>query len=1643
MALDPSTGSRPRPARPEEGSRGPGNPPPKPAAAGKPDEGSRGLTPRPQPNRILQERFGFHGTVEEFNRRLEVIDKSHRDQVGYRPSGDLVYDIARSPVKDEQVPVLFQVPRTRKAAQARLFARPDAVGRWQKTDPISQKVAQSAEFGILPDAYTDEELLDDLDAALSRSRRDFKEFYVAHRDRIERLMETRGPLGARALETTQIKAAGITGDELGGRAVEYVVKATTAFAFGMASGPPILAYEEGKGVVESVKQRSLRPFLDTQKKLGEDIVRGAVQVATDPLAPENVAFAAQMFLGGAAATGGAVSRVAAAGRQVKAGRGVKAALVAPAAEGGSLLRRPAAGRTRVTYGDLEVELLNTENAGLRPIQLGVRRLREKMGNRRFRAGYQPVPAESVSAFRIVPFQKTIAKTFSWERKIGRELDKRARIERELGLLTRDELVRVTGWATEFSTKIDRLPDKVKTGLTRGEQMALMVKTLSDPDPVTTMRRFHEEKLVEGPGPWAGLYGEIDPARWQATHEARLADLKLAERLLANPAKQSARFKQALELVERADAELDLIKLRDTHLTQEIADRRVVKAADVFRTGEPFENKAALLKDLERFERAEARAGVSGEVAAGVWVRAADRDNYGRVESVDGDTATVRFANREEGTQARLSLPVSALTPASKEAKRRLDAAAEREAALPEREPGSTYMQFSSFAKRKHTPKDMFRGGRLNWLRGIGKQELRRNFPEAFHEFTGKAIVAGNYRIDASRLMAESVGRAVQGAFKMSQYADLLRSATPRPKSVWDRPILKPEADGWPDELKEILLRTDEGALTADEATLLSKQDWQALDKAMFPAERNPQTGLWEPTVPIEHVLWVDERLLSPAAFRQPLPSAPIKALELAQDVYRVPALYGKPSYAMNLISNEVMALIYQGPLAPWRYAKALFGKRLLGEETYRAFAEMVGVGRFKSYADQTTASRVARGAAHFWNRFTDQDARISTALYYAEKLGYKTDDLARLVQDAKADRKSKAFEDLLEIKERTNKAMVQLDNLTWAESAILRHIVFVYPWRRGQAVWSLRTLVEKPVKASVLGLIGKGSEEEIGDFLKDKAGEWRRKAGFLPTRYDEDGNPIVVSPATLNTWGDLASLFDPDLERSVGPVVETAVRAIDGEDEYGNEYPSQHAAGRTLYAMLDVLSGLPQFAGHRKEKPERDRGPADITDRRALISRLNALADEAVLDPGWADGWGRLITGPAFTERRLDQEVLEAKMYRDLPPEKRHEINKLLIRAQLEAQARLLEQKLPKPVREAAQLFEDRNWAEHQWQKDHVRDWTDAELTDFHINYYTDLGLLDGDDLTKTRKSAKTLATANEHRAFRRRLFGYVTDDALAKWSADVKLVAALSKPAVLNRRLAALQTDGLLSNETRKLTQAAGKLREYGRQVLTWEKRNRQWRDRLADVDDPADENLLWAEYRAWLDKTDRPVHLGGQELPSPARIQWAALKDEERRQVMYDRMTRPWPLLSSLDKTLLGRPPKPGVANGWQMFEQIKRDQLQGKRAPQGYDLQLARWINKNHADGFYAEWLFSREPLAVRLKYMTPIQRSPHRAVWNQILEYTKGGVDALKHPDYSKADVRESWQTYVRDTLAPWAQSQPGFREELEMLGGPQILYQLLN
>lgn len=1481
----------------DEGTRGyePAVPRPKPKPIGKPDEGTRGLKPRPKPHPVLQKHFNFHGSVEDFNRRLEAIDKSHTGTLGYRPSGALAYDIAKSPVKDEQIPVLFQVPRTKKAAAAVSFVKKNpATGVLEQQTPFAEQIASSTPVdGPSYAEYTDEQLLDEMDATLKRSRAEFNRFYRANRERIDFLMGERSARGARAIETAQIQAQGITDGGPVTAAALLGVRGLMQVTGALVVGPPTLAYEEGKATKQSVEQRSLKPLGRANYKIAEAAVTGfyedgkAVVTGDWEYIQENPGFIALDILG--------------LGKVV-----------------GTAARLPAGGTRTLRHGGVEVEALRSENPAVALIQDKIRQRRQRAADRRLDS------EEIIEHSKLGWFAQ---KNLGFERKVGRELERERKLNVALGDMVRQDLERVTGWSERAANARKAVGVKAHRGVTRGEQMALFIESLDVPgsfkDRAAALRKAHEGWLRDGLG---------DPA----AHQQKLRDIQLAERAVRKP---SPRFEKALGLTRAAVAEMEALKVRELGLDASVASGRVARAGEVVRTGEKLE---------------------------------------------DFDTP-------------------------------------------PRAREDSFYVPTVSPRQSRPLAKQPFRPKRFGHY-GAAMPEMNRLVPELTHQFTGKAMQAGDYRIDTTRLVGEAVGRTVRAASILSQYRTLLKGATPTPRSEFDRPIRT--SAGIPVQLRDIVNRTDEGELVGDEVNVLSKHDADEMLRELFPGQRGAD-GRWLVGKEIEGVKWIDERLIDPEAWTQPMPSKFVAAADAINSPFRFVTLYLRPAYILNLLGATGSAFIYQGLHAPPNIARAIFAGKLYGKKVENNLRDLVGGGRATSYVQGRPVTNTTKEVARFWNTITDERLRMSTAFYYGRKQNIKTrKDWENLLDGAK-NGDDAAFKTLNEIVDRTKKAMVQFDNLTWAEQNLLRHAIFIYPWQRGAAVWSVRTLVERPVTSAVLAQIGRDAQDDIADVFTERIPGWFKNAGYLPFGYDDNGDPQIVNPASLNTFSTLNSLMHSRVDQLLGPAGELAVRGATERDEFGNEYPSTSRAGRWRDAALDVLGGLPQITAMEKSRRKEERLPApDITDRGSLAKRVNDALAATVLSPGWLDGYGQLLTGAAGTPRSVNEEALLARWYRGATPEERVKLQKELVNKALGVQAEMLGRSVPMDVRRLVNLQFELDAAANARARELDRDITPMERT-----------LIDIERLAPAKKAelvkqAERLSSDSEHTDFRRELFEEHADpDGLLRgWDDSVRRVNALATPRIVTERLRRLSENGVNDGAVTAGKLTRQQLVEYGRKADEYA---REYKRRRLEIEqlrktDPDQVAVAEAELVAWKSEQDQPVRVNGISLPSPARMEWAKEWNYEQRVDDVVALTkRDWRSLTRFERDLLGKKTDPVVLRGWQKLEQLKQEFLAGqprgeRSIPADFERQAARYINRT-TPGFTQDFLYATEPLGVRLQTMRPVLTSPHRAEWQRLFVEVRPAIQALKN-GAPKSHLRDSWKDYVNSSDFPTF--SPAFRAELE-------------
>lgn len=535
----------------------------------------------------------------------------------------------------------------------------------------------------------------------------------------------------------------------------------------------------------------------------------------------------------------------------------------------------------------------------------------------------------------------------------------------------------------------------------------------------------------------------------------------------------------------------------------------------------------------------------------------------------------------------------------------------------------------------------------------------RDLPELNHEFTGDALRAGAIRIDATNLAAEAYARTVRAVTVKNQWQKHWDAASPTQRTKWDIPIR--DANTIPDKLREVIAKLDEGVFTQAEADLLP-QDMQDIIRALYPDSRD----LTPDEIP--HVKWVDGRLVTPRI--ESLNTGLAKAASVVNTPFRFTALYLRPAYLLNLLGNHAMLMFDQGFLnSGVNMARALRLEATDGARNAATIRGLVGAGKSKSYVTGFTG-RGTRTVADFWNRIADRDERVASFIYYADRLGYKTPEARNALLTDPAHRA-----DLVEATRRGNKALVEFDNLLPVEKNVLRHLIFVYPWVRGSAVWSLRAVLEHPMKTDILSHLGR--EEMTDDPLLKNAPAWFKRIGYFPVGWTHSGLPKVVNPTSVNTFSTLGDLLnvgkagaegDPYASFSdlLGPAATFGIHAATGRDQYGNKYPGSQVLG----AMKELLNGLPQLAPSNRKgsKPVK---PFDVRDRASLEAHINSLLHQTVFGPGWLDGYGSLIAG-GFSPKSVNTGALEARGLKDLPPAQRIQWEKKLLDLALKAQGEFL-----------------------------------------------------------------------------------------------------------------------------------------------------------------------------------------------------------------------------------------------------------------------------------------------------------------------------------------------------------------------------------
>jgi hypothetical protein len=1635
------------PGRSPQGPAGAASPIPlrpsvKPALAG----------PVEPPHPVLQA-AGFNGGINAFNAKVQAIVDAHRHAYGDTPSPALTLDVARSDVPDHQYADLFSVPKNPNVARAQGVLNrhgisvndpathptlANAFHQVQTRDQLNQLVTDNADViaQAVADPASRAELETAFGGALARVRpsvplagkpstegQHLVEALdnVTHRDQLDAFFvranapilqrALSNPVDAQAFQTAFQSALDRVGVDpvsrhdlqlemgYGGllsRIVGMGALAGQQVATGLTLGPALLVRAEARGIIKSAETGSLDPFAHTNAQLAKGVAKGVVRDVEHPGAnPGNFLLD---ILGLASLGAGSVARVAAAGRAFEAGG--EAASLATRAGGvaRALVTKPPTGTFHLGEG-ADVPLSGN------PLVASIQKLvyTHRLNGLGLEESSGPVPASAAAAIADGKAASVadrlfdpLRANFSMENKIGRQLRAADRVQRAVYLSNLDPLALATGSAKSTSLVVRRLSPRGWRGLTIGEQKAIQVLTTDDPTPLQTWTAFHHQMIDEGVG---------DPV----AHAAHLAALEQARKVIANP---SPKFIDALQAVRDVSAEQTAIRIEQLGLTPETAEGRVARLGQIIRGEEVAPNAASLEAEIRKLE---------GLIAAKhVEERQAAVAPY-------SETAVTKKLDRLYAQLAEAKAnPLRRVNPTE-----------------------SAYLLYQSLARNP----SIWRRASTFFRPRPGPFGVPRpaELPELHHYFTGDAIRAGDFRIDATRLATETFQRTAAAAMRLSAWKRLHdHYATGEPRSEFDVPIRDARAVN--DDLRALLAKTDNGqVLTAEDVHGLPPQMVDDLTRYLIPhpddVSRADAAGKWK---------WVDERLLA-SEQRSARPSRMMLAFSALNEPLRDLTLFVRPAYLMNIFNSAQMAAIDQGFFAIPNLVRAVRAESMFGAKTARILDGMAGEGRMLSYAPRgTVANRVSHGLASQWNRVTDLYFRRAATLFYLRKAGYRTAEQIKQVTLASL-HDADALKVVTEASQRAKKSMVELDNLTPFEKNALRHMIFVYPWVSRSAVWSLRTIAEHPAQSAIYAEIVNSDHEEIDKILSHLPA-FMRDSGVIPVGYNNNGDPIVVNPGSVNTFatlGEMAGIAEGDQTFTdlLGPGADLVVRLALERDRFGRAYKHPY-----VDPFVETLTGLPQLATlHRAGQKEPATAPLDVTSETGLASQEHAEKKRPLYVPGgfWNTYGSLLLSGLA--PRALDPKAVEARWWAGEPWPVRHQHEAQLAQRMAGVQGEFIGRKVPGAVRDALQLAADRTEAYHRLATDKGRTPTMVEKTELDIatlEAHARLSSKQADTLNARLKQT----APDELDSFRNGLLNrYAGGAALSDWHRQVALVARVANGQDLDGDIRTLVGAGVLPKTMSDAANAPDKtLLAYGREYLAYDAKIREFAQREKDARKAGDTTRALAdELRAFVDEQDKPVTINGHVFPSLARLAVAHMSPAQLDAHLADNYSRSLATLSALDKSLMGLKSSAAVTRAWGVLDST----LAAARAqdPTRSDLtlhnariatnvagQIDRYYQLHGA--FVNEVKLSLEPRWQVLQQTRIYTDSPNKPVWDALFTALKQESANLASPNTDHGAVRRQWDTYARTQLPEQIKQQsPAFWRELQpyLQANPSFLIDLIS
>lgn len=1182
-------------------------------------------------------------------------------------------------------------------------------------------------------------------------------------------------------------------------------------------------------------------------------------------------------------------------------------------------------------------------------------------------------------------------------KTQRQLRAADRIDRDVRLALLDPVLRANQSAVTTAGVIAKMPRRW-LGLSAAEQKAIQVLATDDPTPFQTWRGFHERAIENG-------WGDGD------AHRAHLDLLGPAEKAAANP---SPKLAQAIEAVRQAMVEQTIVRIRLLGLAPEQAEGRVASVGEVVR-GE--------LRNPARNEIVPALTGKDEILRLAALGRTAEQIAAELVKphpETAGELGRPRYTSEAEAlkaVRAKLATPEAkvALTP------QRVRSATAN--------PDAHYLPFVSPAKTRAP--GSFWGMRANKY-GI---PVPSTLPELNHAFTGDSIRAGDFRIDATNLARESYVRTVHVASKLNAWKRLWEHyADETPLSEYHQPIRDRRAVD--EYLKGLLSNIEQGHLSEADLAGLPEDAIENLNRFLYPSRAEVKPG--------EQVRWVDSRLLDDP--RSGRPGGAAKVFSAVNEPLRDLTLFLRPAYLINVLGNAGMLAMQAGVLAIPNLVRALKASEWYGPHLTRVVDALAGESRTLSYSpDVGAVTRVSHALAAGWNVITDRIFRRAAVIHELRREGFRTteeikDALTRMLDDPELHKR------VVAASQRAKKAMVELDNLTWAERQYLRHIVFVYPWMSRSFVWSLRFLRDHPGQAAIVNEIGHSQEIEEDPILKHLPG-WMQDAGVMPVAWDKSGNPLVVNPASVSTWstiGEAAGLTrgDETISDLFGAGAEIALHTVTNRDRFGRAYAHRW---QPLVQQLEQLPQVAAFSRAQQQEPD-DLPGNDVTSLRGLVREQHAEAKAPLYVPGgFLNVFGPLLFG-GLTPRVLDRKAVEARFWRDQPYPSRIKHETALMQREAAVQAALVGRgTVPEQVREGIRLSGLRALAYHDFAAKNGRTPTLRERTSIDIGVLEGRHLISSEQAQRLRDQLAHAAPGDLAQVRSDLLDQHAYGTALTRWHSDVLTVAQGANRDRLDASLQMLVGAGLLDPRYRDAADTGDKtLLQYGRGYLAYVRGVRKLSDKIDALQKRnEDTGEARAALRGFVDEHAASVVVDGHTLPPYPSLALARLNADQRAALKVRIYTAPWLSLAATDKQLTGYKVNPKVAQALVAYAHYTSPEYLATVYPAGerhldggQKLAIVKQLDRSydlHGD-LVREYRFAQLPRFERYQRLAIYSQSPNRSLWRDLFGRARELYD-LAHPkdgqlQITEAAMNDAWHEWTAQLLPLVKRDYPSFYAELQ-------------